>query len=91
VQARAALLPTVNGFSQYIYTQGNGTPTGIFVPNDRVHVYNDYITTQADLYSLAKRADYRRAIAAEYGAQPAGQKGRPPAIPDSFHVLIVGK
>ncbi|HUI54876.1 MAG TPA: YncE family protein [Bryobacteraceae bacterium] len=30
-------------------------------------------------------------LAAEYGAVPAGQKGRPPALPDSFHVLVVGK
>src|ERR1700722_7000693 len=34
VQAKAALLPTVNGLSQYIYTQPNGTGSGIFVPND---------------------------------------------------------
>ena len=50
-QAKAALLPSVNGFSQYIYTQANGTPTGIFVPNDGVHIYNDYVTAHADLYS----------------------------------------
>ena len=30
-------------------------------------------------------------LAAEYGALPAGQKGRPPVVPDSFHVLVVGK
>jgi DNA-binding beta-propeller fold protein YncE len=30
-------------------------------------------------------------LAAEYGAQPAGQKGRPPVVPESFHVLVVGK
>jgi DNA-binding beta-propeller fold protein YncE len=30
-------------------------------------------------------------LAAEYGTQPAGQKGRPPVVPDSFHVLVVGK
>jgi outer membrane protein TolC len=69
VQARAALLPTVNGLSQYIYTQSNGTATGVFVPNDGVHVYNDYATAHADLYAPAKRADYHRAIAAEAGAR----------------------
>ena len=31
VQARAALLPTANGFSQFIYTQPNGTPKSITV------------------------------------------------------------
>jgi len=30
-------------------------------------------------------------LAAEYGAQPAGQKGRPPVLADTFHVLVVGK
>jgi len=69
VQAKAALLPAVSGFSQYIYTQGNHTPTGIFVPNDGVHVYNDYLTTHADLYAPARRADYHRAIAAEAAAR----------------------
>jgi outer membrane protein TolC len=69
VQAKAALLPTVNGLSQYIYTQSNGTPTGVFVPNDGVHVYNDYATAHADLYAPAKFADYRRAMAAEAAAR----------------------
>jgi outer membrane protein TolC len=69
VQAKAALLPTVNGLSQYIYTQANGTSTGIFVPNDGVHIYNDYATAHADLYAPAKLADYRRAMAAEAAAR----------------------
>jgi len=30
-------------------------------------------------------------LAAEFGPMPAGQKGRPPVLPDSFHVLVVGK
>jgi hypothetical protein len=32
--------------------------------------------------------------AAEYGPAPeatAGKKSRPPVLPDSFHVLVVGK
>jgi outer membrane protein TolC len=69
VQAKAALLPAVNGLSQYIYTQSNGTATGVFVPNDGVHIYNDYATAHADLYAPAKRADYHRAIAAEAAAR----------------------
>ena len=31
IQAKAALLPTLNAFNQFIYTQGNGTPSGVFV------------------------------------------------------------
>src|ERR1700676_1884226 len=41
VQARAGLLPTAQAFSQFIYTQPNGTPTGIFVASDGPHVYDD--------------------------------------------------
>jgi outer membrane protein TolC len=65
VQARAALLPTVNGLSQYIYTQPNGTPSGAFVSNDGPHVYNDQALVHGDIWSPAKRADYHRALAAE--------------------------
>ncbi len=69
VQAKAALLPTVNGLSQYIYTQSNGTNSGIFVPNDGVHVYNDYATAHADIFAPSKHFDYRRTIAAEAAAR----------------------
>ncbi len=65
VQARAALLPTVNGLSQFIYTQPNGSPSGVFVSNDGPHVYNDQAIVHGEIYNPAKRADYRRAIAAE--------------------------
>jgi outer membrane protein TolC len=69
VQAKAALLPSVNGLSQYIYTQANGSPTGIYVPNDGVHIYNDMATVHADLFAPSKRADYHRAMAAEAAAR----------------------
>jgi outer membrane protein TolC len=69
VQAKAALLPAVNGISQYIYTQPNGTPSGTFVPNDGVHIYNDQATVHADLFAPVKRADYHRAMAAEAAAR----------------------
>src|SRR5579871_5790350 len=41
VQARAGQLPSVTALNQFIYTQGNGTPSGVFVANDGVHVYNE--------------------------------------------------
>jgi outer membrane protein TolC len=69
VQARAALLPALTALSQYIYTQGNGTPTGVFVANNGVHVYNEQAIVHADLFSFSKLADYRRAQAAEAAAR----------------------
>lgn len=69
VQAKAALLPNVNGLSQFIYTQPNGTPSGVFVSNDGPHVYNDWATVHGDIWNPSKRADYRTATAAEVVAR----------------------
>lgn len=65
VQARAALLPSVNYFNQFIYTEPNGTPSGVFVANDGVHVYNSQGIVHGDIYAPARRAEYQRTIAAE--------------------------
>jgi outer membrane protein TolC len=65
VQARAALLPALNYVNQFIYTQGNGTPSGVFVGNDGVHVYNSQAAVHVDLFSPERRADYQRTIAAQ--------------------------
>lgn len=65
VQAKAALLPTAEGVSGFIYTQPNGTPSGVFVPNDGPRVYTELLTVHAEIYNPGKRADYRRSIAAE--------------------------
>ena len=39
VQARAGLLPSVNYNNEFIYTQPNGTPSGVFIANNTVHEY----------------------------------------------------
>jgi outer membrane protein TolC len=64
-QARAALLPSLSGLLQYIYTQPNGTPSGIFVANDGPHVYNAWGTVHGDLFAPTRWAEYRTAGAAE--------------------------
>jgi len=63
--AKVALYPSANYFNQYIYTQGNGTPSGVFVSNDGVHVYNSQAIVHQDVYTPAKIAEYRQAIAAQ--------------------------
>ena len=65
VQAKAALLPTLNWEHGFIYTQPNGTDTGVFVANNGPHVYINTANVHADIYAPGKRADYRMAIAAE--------------------------
>ena len=65
VQARAARLPQISGLNQFIYTQGNGTPSGVFVANDGVHVYNEQLNGHEELLALLRRGEARRAAAAE--------------------------
>lgn len=69
VQAKAALFPTLTAENQVIYTQPNGTPSGIFVSNDGPHVYNNQAALRADLYSAVKRAEYQRTQSAEAAAR----------------------
>jgi outer membrane protein TolC len=45
-QARSALLPNVTGNTQYLYTEGNGTPSARFIANNGVHEY----VAQADVH-----------------------------------------
>src|SRR5580700_3097850 len=64
-QARANTLPSVNAFNQFIYTEGNGTPSGVFVANDGVHIYNEQAVVHEDLLTLVRHGEIRRAMAAE--------------------------
>jgi outer membrane protein TolC len=64
-QARANRLPTLNAFNQFIYTEGNGTPSGVFVANDGVHVYNEQAVIHQDLFAITRHGETNRALAAE--------------------------
>ncbi len=68
-QAKAATLPTVTALNQFLYTEGNGTPSGVFVANDGVHVYNEQLQGHQDLLVLVRRGDIRRTEAAEAAAK----------------------
>src|ERR1700758_154130 len=69
VQARANRLPSLNAFNQFIYTEGNGTPSGVFVANDGVHVYNEQAVVHQELFALIRHGEVDRAAAAEAVAQ----------------------
>jgi len=64
-QARAGTLPSLNAFNQFIYTEGNGTPSGVFVANDGVHVYNEQAVVHQDVLALVRHGEINRAMAAE--------------------------
>ncbi len=64
-QTQKASLPTLNAFNQFINTQGNGTPPGVFVANDGVHVYNEQAAVHEEALMLVRHGELRRAMAAE--------------------------
>lgn len=68
-QAKANALPSVNGLNQFIYTQGNGTPSGVFTGANGVHEYNEQAQVHQDLLAIARRGEIRRAAALEAAAK----------------------
>ena len=91
LQAKASLLPTATGFSQYIYTQGNRTLTGTYVSNDGVHVYNDQFQVHADLYAPSKLADYHKAQLASAVAQARAEiaaRGLIATVVGDYYALV---
>ena len=64
-QAVAASLPSLNALNQFIYTEGNGTPSGVFVANDGVHIYNEQAVVHEEAFAFVRRGEIRVARAAE--------------------------
>ena len=94
IQARAAQLPTLNLLNQSIYTQGNGTPSGVFVSNDGVHVYNEQAVVHAELFNLATRAEYRRSLAAEataHARRDIAARGLVAVVVTNYYTLITAQ
>jgi outer membrane protein TolC len=93
VQAKADMLPTAQAISGYIYTQPNGTPTGIYVPNDGPHVYTELLNLHGE-YNPAKRAEYHRTIAAEALAQAKkdlAERGLVATVTQNFYSMDVAQ
>ena len=94
LQARTALLPTLTYFNQYIYTQGNRTPSGVFVANDGVHVYNSQANVHGELFSITNRANYRKAMfaaAAAQARQDIARRGLIATVVSAYYGLIAAQ
>ncbi len=92
-QSRAGLLPTVSALNQFIYTEGNGTPSGVFVANDGVHVYNEQAVVHEDLLNVVRRAELRRAQAAEAVAaakRDVTLRGLNATVVQAFYNVVAG-
>jgi outer membrane protein TolC len=93
-QARAALLPSVSGFSQYIYTQPNGTPSGVWVPNDGPRIYAMWLNVHGDVFSLQKWSEYRASAAAEAVARARADvaaRGLVATIVQNYYGLVAAQ
>jgi outer membrane protein len=91
-QVRAGFLPTISSLNQYLYTQGNGTPSGVFVANDGVHVYNSQAVVHQELFSPSRRAEYRQANLAEAVAQARVEiaaRGLVATVVQAYYSMVV--
>jgi outer membrane protein TolC len=95
VQARAALLPTLTYNSQFLYTQPNGTPSGVFIANNAVHEY----LSQGNAHEVINLAggqvhDLRRARAAEAAAKAkleVASRGLTVTVAQTFYGLVAAQ
>ncbi len=95
VQARAALLPTVAYNNQYLYTEGNGTPSGRFIANNGVHEYVSQGTAHQDFnLAFGGVAEYRRAAAMEALAKAKAEiaiRGLAVTVVQDYYGLVVAE
>jgi len=95
VQTRAALLPAINYTTQYLYTEGNGTPTGVFIANNAVHEY----LSQGNAHEVlnlgpAQIAAYRRssaALALARAKQEIASRGLVVTVVQAYYSLVVAQ
>ena len=94
VQAKAAALPQVSALNQFIYTQGNNTPSGVFVANDGVHVYNEQAVVHQELLSLVRHGEIRRAMAAEAIAKAkidVAVRGLTASVIQNYYAIVLAQ
>ena len=93
-QVRAGRLPSVTAFNQYIYTEGNGTPSGTFVANDGVHVYNEQAVVHEEVLSLVRRGEVNRALAAEAVARAKvdlASRGLTATVVQDYYAIVAAE
>ncbi|HZQ18041.1 MAG TPA: TolC family protein [Terriglobales bacterium] len=93
VQARAGLLPNVNFASSFLYTEGNGTPSGRFIANNGVHEYlNEGNAHQALSWQMV--AEYKQAQAQEALAKAQAQiatRGLAVAVTEAYYGAVIAQ
>jgi outer membrane protein TolC len=93
VQARAALLPSVNYNTSFIYTQPNSTPSGVFVANNGGHEYISQGVAHEAL-GFATLPGYQRAKAAQALANAKAEiaaRGLVVTVVQAFYGLLAAE
>lgn len=92
-QSRASLLPGVDYNNSFLYTQGNGTPSGRYVGANGVHEYISQGVAHENL-SAAQVLDYQRAAAAHAVAKARAEiaaRGLMVTVVQSFYGLLAAQ
>ncbi len=92
LQAKAGFFPSLGYCNQYIYTQGNGTSSGVFVSNDGVHVYNSQGAIHVEPISMARLVEYRRTVLAQSIAEARAEvlaRGLAAAVVQNYYALVI--
>jgi outer membrane protein TolC len=90
-QAKANALPSVNGLNQFIYTEGNGTPTGVFIGANGVHEYNEQAQVHQDLLAIVRRGEIRRSAALEAAAKArvdVSSRGLTVTVTQDYYAIV---
>ena len=93
VQARAALLPNASYNAEYLYTEGNGTPSGRFIANNAVHEYVSEGNIHQSL-SWQDAAEYRLTRAREALAKAQSEiatRGLAVTVTQAYYGLVVAQ
>ncbi len=94
IQAKAGLFPTLGYNNQMIYTQGNGTPSGVFVANDGVHIYNSQANIHQDVLSVGRVLEYRRTVMAQAIAEAKAEvlaRGLAATVVQNYYALVLAQ
>src|SRR5690242_1055057 len=93
VQARAALLPSVNENTEYLYTEGTGTSVPRYITNNAVHEYVAQGNAH-EVVSGSQFADYTRTAAAAAAARARAEvaaRALVATVVQTYYAEVVGK
>src|SRR5271165_1045637 len=93
VQARAALLPSVNYAGSFIYTQPNGSPSGVYIANNGAHEYISQGIAH-EVFGFASLPEYQRAKAAQAVAKAKAEiatRGLVVTVVQAFYGLLAAQ